>query len=602
MTAAPRSFAAASARRSGSWSREARAALELFALTGVAVAQPTLDIVSKDATGVFVTRDATAMQIVGFAAIVVLLPTIVLWTVEVILGAIIARRAVHACLCAGLIGIITIEVVKQAASFSPALVLAIAVAVGTGGGFCVWHFHLVRLWLRYLAVAPFIVVALFIFSSPVTPVVFGRSPEAASGVRIGSPARVVMVVLDEFPVESLLDGNGHVDAALFPNFAALERGSTWYRNNTTVSPSTESAVPALLTGDYVTNELATPVASQYPENLFTLLGGAYRMNVHEPFTRLCPKSLCAGTKAEPGSGGGISGMLEDAASVWRKYASPEPTPTVQPVLRTALSSDESLETVRKFVESLRPASAAQLDFVHVLLPHSPWQFLGDGQNYGPERRPTVPGILTPELRWRDEFAATSMRQRHLLQVQVADALLGRIVDKLRRIGAYDESLLIVTADHGATFTAGQQLRGLSQTAYPEVMWTPLFVKASDAREGTIDDTSVRSIDVLPTIADHLDITLPWQTDGRSALSERRSEGRLRISSTIWDEEPPPAGSDFHEFDGAAGFARVLRARAGDGGASDGLQLYRTGPFGRLVGTPAAPRLEAGATAVAATFA
>ncbi|MGZ8766498.1 MAG: sulfatase-like hydrolase/transferase, partial [Acidimicrobiia bacterium] len=260
------------------------------------------------------------------------------------------------------------------------------------------------------------------------------------------------------------------------------------------------------------------------------------------------------------------------------------------------------ETVRKFVESLRPASAAQLDFVHVLLPHSPWQFLGDGQNYGPERRPTVPGILTPELRWRDEFAATSMRQRHLLQVQVADALLGRIVDKLRRIGAYDESLLIVTADHGATFSAGQQLRGLSQTSYPEIMWAPLFVKAPDEREGILDDTSVRSIDVLPTIADHLDITLPWQTDGRSAMSEPRSEGRLRISSTIWDDEPPPAGSDFHEFDGAAGFARVLRARAGDGGASDGLQLYRTGPFGRLVGTPAAPHLEAGTAAVAATFA
>ena len=35
------------------------------------------------------------------------------------------------------------------------------------------------------------------------------------------PNRVVMVVLDEFPEASLLDGQGAIDAELFPNFAAL---------------------------------------------------------------------------------------------------------------------------------------------------------------------------------------------------------------------------------------------------------------------------------------------------------------------------------------------------------------------------------------------
>jgi hypothetical protein len=237
----------------------------------------------------------------------------------------------------------------------------------------------------------------------------------------------------------------------------------------------------------------------------------------------------------------------------------------------------------------------------VLLPHSPWQFLGDDQNYEPEPRPVIPGILTPELRWRDEFAAASNRQRHLLQAQVADRLLGRIVAKLRAIDAYDDSLLVVTADHGGTFTAGNMLRGLSQASYPEIMWTPLFIKTPGQEAAKIDDLPVRSIDVFPTIADQLDIDLPWKLDGKSALGPRRAEGPLRISSTGWDLEPLPTGRSFHDFDGAAGFARVLGTRATDADPDDPLALYRVGPFGRLVGTPVAPLVEVSGQQVSATF-
>jgi hypothetical protein len=588
--------------RFGPWRREIRAALELLGLTGIAVAQPALDIVSKDVAGVFVTRDATAVQVVAFVAAVVLVPTLVLWAVEAVVGALLprTRTLVHVALCGLLVAVITIEAVKKATSIAPAALLVVAAVVGIGAAWCFRRFHPAGLFLRYLAVAPFLFGALFLFSSPVTPVVFGHEPESSAGVEVGAPSRVVMVVMDEFPLESLLDGTGHVDATLFPNFAALERGSTWYRNDTTVSPSTETAVPALLTGDHVTKPLAPPVAAEYPHNLFTLLGGAYTMNVHEPYTRLCPKSLCEQMTASSGSGGGVSGMLADAASAWKKFASPEPVPPVRAVLRAGLTSDASLATGIEFVDSLQPATAAQLDFVHIVLPHSPWQFLGSGQDYNPERRPVVPGILTPDLRWRDQFAATSTLQRHLLQVQVADALLGRIVAKLERIGAYDDSLLVVTADHGATFTAGEQLRGLSSVSYPEVMWTPLFVKAPGQDDGVIDDRTVRSIDVLPTIADHLRIDLPWKVDGRSARGAPRTDDALRIAATGWDDAPLVPGEDYHEFDGSSGFRKVLGARAGTGGPDDGLELWRAGPYGALVGARADALVQAGAS-VTATF-
>ena len=97
---------------------------------------------------------------------------------------------------------------------------------------------------------------------------------------MGRPKRVVMIVMDEFPLASLLDGKGHIDTSLYPNFAALAHDGSWYRNNTTVAPHTTTAVPAILTGRYP-NDSGVPIAAEYPHNIFTLLGKQYRMNVHE---------------------------------------------------------------------------------------------------------------------------------------------------------------------------------------------------------------------------------------------------------------------------------------------------------------------------------
>ena len=83
-----------------------------------------------------------------------------------------------------------------------------------------------------------------------------------------------MLVLDELPLVSLLGPDGRIDATRYPNFAALAGGSTWYRNATGVSGWTPYALPAMLTGRYPSTP-AAPHYSQYPDNLFTALGGLY---------------------------------------------------------------------------------------------------------------------------------------------------------------------------------------------------------------------------------------------------------------------------------------------------------------------------------------
>jgi hypothetical protein len=75
-----------------------------------------------------------------------------------------------------------------------------------------------------------------------------RAGSAALHQRTFRHVPVVMIVFDEFPVASLMDVDGNIDGALFPNFRRLQQDSIWFRNATAVATFTEYAVPALLTG------------------------------------------------------------------------------------------------------------------------------------------------------------------------------------------------------------------------------------------------------------------------------------------------------------------------------------------------------------------
>ncbi len=100
-----------------------------------------------------------------------------------------------------------------------------------------------------------------------------------------------MVVLDELPTASIMDGRGRLDAKRLPNFAELAGDATWYREASSVADQTNQAVPALLTGRMPDPD-ASPSDPDYPGNLLTLLGRSYRMNVFESTTTLCPAGLC----------------------------------------------------------------------------------------------------------------------------------------------------------------------------------------------------------------------------------------------------------------------------------------------------------------------
>ena len=79
----------------------------------------------------------------------------------------------------------------------------------------------------------------------------------------------------------------------------------------------------------------------------------------------------------------------------------------------------------------------------MLLPHTPWHYLGPAQDYV-----TLAGQGVHAGKWKDPWNAAFGRERHLLQVQTADWVVGEVVRKLKRIEAYDDAMIVITADHG----------------------------------------------------------------------------------------------------------------------------------------------------------
>ena len=311
---------------------------------------------------------------------------------------------------------------------------------------------------------------------------------------------MVFLLFDEFPVIDLQNGKGQIDAARFPNFARVAQSSIWFRNTTTLSANTTVAVPAMLTGN-PPKRGALPTARDYPNNLFTLLGGrGYRMVVYETQTQLCPQRLCK--RKQPDA------RLPkiDPQTFWRSR----------------------VHQLDRWLAALRPHTGPPtLYFMHSLFPHTPWVFLPDGRIRALAHTNT-PGRIGE--RWYDAQLAVQAWQRHLLQTGYTDRLLGHVITRLQKTGLWDDALIVVTADHGISFRGGDLRRHPSRRNLAELAFTPLFVKLPGREDARVVDRHVVTIDILPTIADALAIEIPWKTAGSSALRGGAGSSTVKVKN------------------------------------------------------------------------
>src|SRR5215217_7349948 len=416
--------------------------VHVFALYALAVAQPLLGLLGDNAE-FFVSRRSSSVEVVAFALVVVFVPPLVLVGLVELAGRISVRagRALQLGVVGAFVAALAIQLLKKPGDWGTVPMLLAALLVGAGGALLYARATGVRTFVSYLAPAPVVVLVLFLVFSPVHRLVF--TPDiATAGVRTTSTTPVVMVELDEVSMETLLDAHRRIDSAAYPNLARLARDATVYRDFTAAGDETTRVTSSLLTGSRLDpGRHVLPIAANYPRNLFTLLGGAFRMRVSEEASELCPAPLCASADSRQAS---IADLLHDAGIVYAHVVAP---PAIEDELT---ATDQTLGPFDDWLAPIDSSGEPTLYFKHLLLPHVPWEYLPDGRRYSSDAYGRVRDS-TDERSFGERWLLEQAYQRHLLQARYTDALLGALLDRLRDKGIYDRALVVITADNGESF-------------------------------------------------------------------------------------------------------------------------------------------------------
>jgi hypothetical protein len=630
--------------RQRSWHEFGWACAEITALSALAIAQPVLDVFGR-APEVFVEAGAGRADLWLFAIAVALVPAIVLCAAELLMmlaAGETARRTLHLALIAALAALIAIRAVRLGIGIEGVVVLAMAVVFGVAIALLRARMAWFRTWLRWLAVAPVVLVMLFGFGSKASSLASASTGRADDAIDLepaaSSAARppVVVLVLDELPTRSLLGRDGTIDAERFPGFAALAREATWYRNTTSVAANTAHAVPAILTGQYPSDRDRAPVATEHPDNVFRLLGNAYRFNVSELDTQLCVVPRCdfddpdnrpegvasvSGATASGSEGSALGRLFDRALDAYPDMVALHEIEFVQSVERNELDDvgsatttssapttstgsaapvdvDEATATTVDRTAARSPAvqpsrfrdwlaridadaDHPQLSLLHLTLPHYPWYIDSAGTVY---RIPPDDSHLggTVFNHWTDgPGGAITGRQRHLLQTRYVDTLLIALRERLETLVLWDDACVIVTADHGAGFNPGGGFREYDGENGPDLMGVPLFVHGPGLREGVIDDRPVQTVDVFPTLAAIAGVEIPWRVDGVDLGAPRGADRRTHpyagVTRFTYGLETVDVTDHLDRL-------LALAADAPSVGGDD-LTILRDGPAGDLIGTP-----------------
>lgn len=99
-------------------------------------------------------------------------------------------------------------------------------------------------------------------------------------------------------------------------------------------------------------------------------------------------------------------------------------------------------------------------------------------------------------------------------VAYADHLAGQIFDKLKELGIYEETAIIITADHGENL-GELGLYSEHATADHPCCHIPLIIRWPGGKKGIADDGLHYSLDLAPTVADLLNVEKSDSWDGES---------------------------------------------------------------------------------------
>jgi len=151
-------------------------------------------------------------------------------------------------------------------------------------------------------------------------------------------------------------------------------------------------------------------------------------------------------------------------------------------------------------------------------PHEPFD---PPQEYADMYNPGYEGdsVVWPSYGKADRFSEEELKQIQSLykgEITLVDKWFGKMIDKLESLNLLEDTMVIVTSDHGFLFGEHNWVGKHSKTLYNHITHTPLMIYHPNGKPGRNKEL-VQMADLYPTILDAFDIELPEGIHGRSLL-------------------------------------------------------------------------------------
>jgi len=587
------------------WAKEAPTRKQLLlggghlaALWAITFVQPLLDLLGKN-PDFFVARGNSPGDILILAIGFTLFPPLVMLAIEWITTKIAPQvyYAVHFLFFWGIAAFLFVQVLSNFFEKPTILLVLFSLIIGALFAYAVFKVVFIKNLMDILIIAPVVILVLFVFASDSTKAIFPKEESVDIGATVNSKTPVIMVVMDELGTSTLMTKQGDIDSQRFPNFAELAKESTWYPNESTTSYFTPTAVPGILTGNRPAEDVL-PTASDQPDNIFSLLSGSYKFHVIEPITQICPTSLCPDKADDKRQLDRLKALYSDLKYVEGRLVLPPRIADTLPDVGTNFEGfgggggegkKNSIEDqfvkgrggaqapseYSAFIKKI-PAADSTLTMMHIKQPHQPWKYDVDGVQYNGS---PIDQLSNSTNTWKvDENGVATAQARQIVQTGFADNLLGQVIDRLKSTKTWDRAMVVVMADHGVDFQGGDIPQRMAGTeSMGEVANPPLFIKYPGQKKGEVDPIHSMTLDVVPTIAQELNVDGMYETDGVPLQGDDVPEREVTVKDVKNRSYSLPMDDVIEQRDAA--IAEKDR-RFGTG------PFYTLGPAPELIGKPA----------------